>query len=230
MSKNTLAWLVHIYTALGGILGFFALTLAAQDKISLALAVLLVTVLIDVTDGYYARKLNISKVLPYFDGAMLDNVIDIFTYAYVPFFIIWKLNILISPIVLVLPLLGALYAYGQKEMKTADNYFLGFPTYWNIVAIYFYLIPVSSFVAAFILAVLTIMCFIPTRYLYPSKNSMYGKFFTYAGLLWMLGLFIALSNPAKFHFLAMITFIYPAIYLALSLYTDYKVRSVNTRR
>ena len=39
---------------------------------------------------------------------------------------------------LLAPLLASAYGFCRKQAKTDDGYFLGFPSYWNIVAFYCY--------------------------------------------------------------------------------------------
>src|SRR5690606_14541798 len=120
--KKILGFLVHSYTALGGLIGFIALIFVNENNISEAFLLLLLTMVIDSTDGIMARKLKIWELFPDFDGAEMDNVIDIFTYAWIPFFIMYKIDVLPSPWFIAFPIIGALYAYGQVNMKTDDGY------------------------------------------------------------------------------------------------------------
>ena len=136
--RKLMAWLVHLYTASGGVIGLFALYEASRNNVRQSFLLLIVTGLIDGTDGILARKVNVRKVLPNFDGAMIDNVIDVLTYVWVPIFIIGSQNLLPHPLWLAVPVLAAMYAYGQVNMKTDDAFFLGFPSYWNGIALYMY--------------------------------------------------------------------------------------------
>ena len=45
------------------------------------------------------------------------------------------------------PVLASAYGFSQTEAKTEDGYFLGFPSYWNIVAFYIYVLRVPAAVA-----------------------------------------------------------------------------------
>ena len=42
---------------------------------------------------------------------------------------------------LFLPLLASVYGFCQVQAKTDDGYFLGFPSLWNVVALYLYALP-----------------------------------------------------------------------------------------
>ena len=48
---------------------------------------------------------------------------------------------------LLVPLLASAYGFCQVEAKTDDHYFLGFPSYWNIVAFYLYVLRLPPAVA-----------------------------------------------------------------------------------
>lgn len=224
LGQKILAWTVHGYTALGGIAGFFALLQAAQANYNNAFLLLLLSMVLDGTDGVLARKFKVKEVLPRFDGAMMDNVIDIFTYAWVPCFIIWKLNILPNPYFVILPIIASLYAYGQINMKTPDNYFLGFPTYWSIVAMYFYLLNLNHWLAAAIVIVFTVLSFVPTKYLYPSRNGYLSTLFWVLGLVWFVLVAGALIVTEFSDVLAEISLFYPVLYMAASFYVDFKSR------
>ncbi len=219
-----LAWGVHLYTALGGVIGFFALYAAVQENYIVAFSLLLLSSVIDATDGILARAVDVKRVLPYFDGSMLDNVIDIFTYAWVPIFIIEKLTSL-NFVFIVFPIVAALYAYGQVNMKTEDNYFLGFPTYWNIVALYFYLLALDGVTGIALLLLFSFLTFVPTRYLYPSKhaNKFYRLFFLIGGAVWVLVVCYVLVVPN--YMLTLLSLFYPLAYLGLSFYEDIKIRT-----
>ena len=39
-----------------------------------------------------------------------------------------------------LPLLASAYGFSQVNAKTPDGFFLGFPSYWNIIAFYLYVL------------------------------------------------------------------------------------------
>ena len=132
------AWLVHLYTASGGVIGMLALFAAADGQIRLAFLLLCLTTLIVATDGILARIAQVSKVLPNFSGAMVDNVIDVLTFVWVPVFIMGSQNLLPSLAWTAVPIIAALYAYGQVDMKTEDAFFLGFPSYWNFIALYLF--------------------------------------------------------------------------------------------
>ena len=55
---------------------------------------------------------------------------------------------------LLLPLLASAYGFCQVEAKTDDGYFLGFPSLWNVVAFYLYVLHLPGWLAVAIVVVL----------------------------------------------------------------------------
>jgi phosphatidylcholine synthase len=223
--KKIVCWSIHLYTALGGIAGLFSLIFASQGKFNEAFLLLILQMVIDATDGMLARRLAISKVLPEFDGGEMDNVIDIFTYAWIPVFIIYQLNILPTPWLLIVPVIASLYAYGQVNMKSDDAFFIGFPTYWNVVAMYLYFLKPDAVTATLIVVIPGILSFIPTRYLYPSKNNYYWKTTWILGAIWIVMVSLLLWNETFDRGLAVISLFFPIYYMGMSFYVDHKIRS-----
>jgi len=228
MDNNTYlrlrAWGVHIYTAIGGVLGMFALYAAADGFTRRAFVLLVICMLIDATDGILARRFRVREVLPDFDGAMMDNVIDMLTFVWVPVFIMWQASLLPHPLWTAVPLLAGLYAYGQVNMKTDDNFFLGFPSYWNVIALYLYWLQPASLIAVLLVTVPAVLTFIPTRYLYPSRNYVFWRLTWSLGVVWFGIIFVLLAQTPPNMSLVYISLYYPAYYLVMSFYIDYRVR------
>ena len=63
---------------------------------------------------------------------------------------------------------GALY-FADREMKTADNYFRGFPTLWNAAAFYLFVLKPPPWLAAAIVVVLAVLTFVPFKFLHPMR-------------------------------------------------------------
>lgn len=223
-NRKVAAWLVHAYTATGGIIGMFALLLAADGRISEAFFLLIVTMIVDSTDGILARRVRVWEVLPNFDGAEMDNVIDVLTYVWIPVFIMVSQNLLPHPGWLIIPVIASMYAYGQTNMKTDDNFFLGFPCYWNVVALYLYLLQPEPFIAVLSVIIPGLLTFIPTRYLYPSKNQVYWRTSWVLGAIWFLMVLYMLAQPAPSNQLVIISLYYPIYYLVASFYVEWRVR------
>src|ERR671939_1902663 len=131
---------VHLYTASGAVLALLILVAAFQGAAVRALWLMLASLIIDSTDGLLARRLRVSEALPFFDGALLDNIVDYMTYVFAPMVLLWSGGYLpagTSGVVFAaLPILASSYQFCRVDAKTDDHFFLGFPSYWNVVAFY----------------------------------------------------------------------------------------------
>jgi phosphatidylcholine synthase len=222
--RRAAAWLVHAYTATGGVIGMFALFAAAQGETRTAFLLLVVSMLIDGTDGILARRVKVREVLPGFDGGMVDNVIDVLTYVWIPLFIIWREALLPHPLWIAAPVLAAMYAYGQTNMKSADSFFIGFPSYWNVVALYLFWLRPLAWVAVLMVLIPAVLSFVPTRYLYPSKNPLFSKTNWALSLLWVGLIVTLLAQPQPAAELVLLSLVYPLFYGLSSFYVDWRIR------
>jgi phosphatidylcholine synthase len=216
------AWAVHAFTASGLVLAAGAAVLIVRgDATSLRLALLLFlcATVVDATDGWLARRARVATVLPQIDGRRLDDIVDFHTYASLPLLLIWRSGALPggSGWLLLLPLLASAYGFSQSEAKTADGYFLGFPSYWNVVALYIFLLAPPPAVTAFVVVVLSALTFMPARYLYPSTGGLLNRITIGAGAAWavlLLLILLDLVGPTRPWVQASLVF--PAWYMGAS--------------
>ncbi len=220
---RTLAWLVHAYTAFGSALGFLALVIAVDGDVRLAFFCLWLAMLIDCTDGALARAAQVKAVLPEFDGARLDDIVDYLTYVFVPIAIAFLGDRLpagaVGATVACLPLLASAYGFARTDAKTTDHMFTGFPSYWNVVVLYFYLLDTGPVFNAVMLVFFAAMVFVPIRYAYPSRNPAGASVTFTAGPAWsLLVLYLMTLLPETRPGLAWLSLLFPAWYVGLSLY------------
>jgi phosphatidylcholine synthase len=221
-----LAWLVHLYTALGVVVAFFAVFRIEQADFKSALLLMALAVGIDASDGTLARAGRVKELIPTFDGELLDNIVDYFNYVIVPCLFLVRANLLPAPDSLwlaVLPLLASAYGFCQKNAKTSDYFFLGFPSYWNIVVFYLYVLGTPLWVNAFLIIALSILVLVPIRYVYPSRSPRFRVQTNVSGALWggiVLYTIFQLPNPSRALLFASLLF--PAYYTALSLWLEYR--------
>ena len=227
MSRSLiLAWLVHLYTALGTVVAFFSLLCIEQTNFREAFCLMALAVVIDATDGTLARAARVKELIPWFDGDLLDEIVDYFNYVIVPSLFLVRANILPpqdSLWLAALPLLASAYGFCQREAKTADYFFLGFPSYWNVVVFYLYVLKTPLWVNAFLIIALSILVFVPIKYVYPSRSPRFRSQINVLGVLWggaVLYLIYQLPNPSRVLLFASLLF--PAYYTALSLWLEYR--------
>ena len=220
-SKIT-AWSVHAYTMLGGVLGMIALAAIAANETRLAWFLLFLAFIIDTTDGILARKYRVREVLPHFDGAKIDDLIDFLTFVWAPVLILHTENLVTNPIWLGIPVIGSLFAYGHTGMKEVEGeaYFLRFPSYWNVLVLYLYWLRPPEMVVILLLLVCMVLSFIPTRYLYPSKNPKYPLFTFGLALIWVPMMLALLSQPEPNQTWVILSMFYPIYYMGMSFYIE----------
>lgn len=166
------AFAVHIVTASGAALGFVALLAASERRWTLMFWCLGAALFIDGIDGAFARKFRVAEVLPRWSGDVLDLVVDFITYVFVPAYAIAASGLLpptlAVPAALLIVVTSALY-FADNHMKTADNYFRGFPALWNAVAFYLFVLKPAPWVAAAVVIVLAVLTFVPFKFLHPFR-------------------------------------------------------------
>ena len=137
--SRTLAYGVHVLTALGAALGFLALRAVFIGDLAQAFIWLGAALMVDAVDGPLARRLKVKEQARRYDGAQLDLVVDFVTYVFVPAAMLLRPEVMTQPYGviagLVVTLASALY-FADTGMKTDDWWFRGFPAVWNIVVFY----------------------------------------------------------------------------------------------
>ena len=213
-------WLVHLYTASGALFAFLALTRIFYDRYRDAFLWLAVAVIVDSTDGLLARRADVGARLPWFNGAKLDDIVDYLTYVFVPAFFAWHALLLPErwavPVVAAV-LLSSAYGFNRADAKTADHYFTGFPSYWNIVVFYLYVARWPAEINAVILVVCAALVFVPIRYVYPSRTPIWRTLTVALGALWgVLVMAILWQMPDVSRPIFWASFIFPVYYVLLS--------------
>lgn len=226
--RKTAAWLVHIFTALGAAAGLMALIAISQHQWIGAFMWIAVTLVIDSADGGLARLVKVKDVLPGIDGALLDNMVDYFTYVIVPAYFIYESGLVprgYEVPAMVVIILASAYQFSQVEAKTPDHYFLGFPSYWNVVILYLFLYQWPPMVNFAILMALAVLVFVPIRYLYPSRTAVLRPLTWALSLAWILFIIVIIirheHDPWLLRDLSMLFVVY---YFAMSLYLNVQAR------
>lgn len=215
-----LAWLVHLYTALGAVVAVFTLALAAEGRYREALALMGLALLLDATDGTLARAARVKERVPSVDGARLDDIVDYLNYVVVPCFLLLWADLLPPGHgwwMVCLPLLASAYGFSQTDAKTPDHTFLGFPSYWNVVAFYCLVLDWDPWLNGVLVVVLSVMVFVPIRYLYPSRNTRLRGLTVSLGAVWgVLCCVVVYRLPDPSPGLALASLFFPVYYLTLS--------------
>ncbi|GAA1580156.1 CDP-alcohol phosphatidyltransferase family protein [Kribbella karoonensis] len=222
---------LHAYTASGTVLALLIVIAAIDGDAVRALWLGLAALVIDGTDGMLARRLRVKETIPWFDGAMLDNIVDYLTYAFAPIVLLWTGGYLPAgtwgAVLGALPLLASSYQFCRVDAKTEDHFFLGFPSYWNVVAFYIIVLGLSPVVTGVLLVVFSVLVFIPVKYVYPSRTKAFRSLNLLTTAIWLASYAVLLAQmPHPNSVVVVISLAYLVYYAALSVYLTWRRRVV----
>lgn len=225
------AWSVHLFTALGAIAALFAVDAVYHQNYILMFWFIAFSIVVDALDGTLARAAHVKTFAPYFDGALLDNMVDYINYVFVPAIFLLQSNMLPEGwrgIGACLILLTSAYQFCQQDAKTPDHFFKGFPSYWNIVIFYLFFFQVTAWLALIIIFVLAVFVFVPIKYVYPSRldhltyNPILRKTMLFATICWGIASAGLLAlYPDTNHWLLFVSLSYMIFYVAISVYRTF---------
>jgi phosphatidylcholine synthase len=232
--RRVAAALVHVYTASGVLLALAAameICSAAPDPRYVFLA-LAAAVMVDATDGPLARRAEVKRWVPSIDGRTIDDIVDYLTYTFVPLLLVWRMGWLPEPAVLwIAPaLVASLFGFANTAAKDeTGGFFLGFPSYWNVVAFYagFVHSLYGPWVNAAALLLFSLLTVLPVRFLYPNLAPRPWRGPLILGAMAWLGLMLWLLRgyPAAESWVVWLSLLYPAFYFWLSYHLAVQQRS-----
>lgn len=217
-TKIMRSWLAHLYTATG-LIAAFAAFLALLD--GEARAVFLwqgAALFIDATDGPLARRWEVRRWTPSFNGRKLDDIVDYLNYTFIPVLFAYRFGLVSGLWTAVLPLVLMTSAYGfcQEAAKTEDGYFTGFPSYWNLVVFYLYLLSAPPWASAAVLGLFSVLVFLPIKYL-TWKSPVLPRLTLTLSLAWFLLLGgLVLWFEILPGWVAWVSLLYPTYHLGVS--------------
>jgi phosphatidylcholine synthase len=222
--------LVHLYTASGTVVGLLIVLAAIEGETTTALWLFLAALFIDGTDGMLARRFRVKETIPWFDGALLDNIVDYLTYVFAPVVLLWTTGSLpdgpLGWAVAALPLLASSYQFCRVDAKTDDHFFLGFPSYWNVVAFYAIVLDLAPATVAAIIVVFAVLVFVPVRYLYPSRmTSLQGLTLAFTAVWGVTYVVLLLQVPDPAPWVVALSLSYLVYYVGLSVWLTLRSRS-----
>ena len=228
-----LAYSVHVLTASGVVCAFLAMAeiCSAHPNPKIVFAWLAAQVIIDAVDGPLARLWRVKERVPHISGRTIDDIVDYLTYTFIPLMLIWRMGWVPEPAALwVAPaMVASLFGFSNTGAKDeGGGFFLGFPSYWNIVAFYLGLLPpiIGLWPGAIVIVLLTILTLLPIRFIYPNLAPQPWRTPTLVGaIVWtamLVPIWMRYSSPPAW--LMWISLIYPAFYVGLSIVLDAKSR------
>jgi phosphatidylcholine synthase len=173
MTITQKALAVHLLTATGAVFAMLAMLAAVDEKWSLMFVWLVVAFFVDGIDGPLARRYDVRKNAPIFDGVLLDLIIDYLTYVFVPAYALFKSGLLPGwtgwIAIIIITFTSAMY-FADSRMKTKDYSFSGFPGCWNMVVLVLFALQPSFWVSLGFVALLAAAMFVPVRFVHPMRT------------------------------------------------------------
>ena len=219
-ARRAAAWAVHLYTATGALTGFAATVAVIAGNYRTAFLWLAAATFVDATDGMLARLAQVKARLPTFDGGRLDDIVDYLTYVFVPVLLLHHAGALPAGwgvAIAAAVLLSSAYGFASEDAKSDDHFFTGFPSYWNVVAVYLFALRLPPAGNAAILLTFSILVFVRIGYVYPSRTPVLRSLTLVLGGVWALmvvAVILALPNPPMLLVIGSLYF--PVYYTVLS--------------
>ena len=183
------SWALHLLTSFGIICSFFALKNTIDGEIFKAFMWLGLGLFIDSIDGTIARFLKVNESLPHIDGHMLDSIIDYINYIFVPAFMLHYFGILPEILDIIIPaiiMVTSVISYSNKNTKTDENYYIGFPAIWNVVVLYLVILNYDSLINTGVLIFLIILKILPLRFVHPFRTEKFRKLTLVMSFSWFV--------------------------------------------
>ncbi len=178
LSRKLAAAAVHCLTASGILWALLAMLAATQSDWRQMFLWLAIAFFVDGIDGPLARITKVRETLPGWDGGILDLTVDYLTYVFIPAYAAMTAGLFPEGYGLVGAAIICLSSAGffmKREQKSADNYFIGFPTTWNLQLLFWF---VSGLPPAWVMVwtiFLAIMTFLPVMHLHPIRSKRFVK-------------------------------------------------------
>jgi phosphatidylcholine synthase len=215
------AWAVHAYTASGALFAFAGVLAVFGGRYRDAFLLMIAATIVDGTDGVLARAARVKERTPHFDGARLDDIVDYLTFVFLPVLLLYQAGHLPAGwgwIPASAVLLSSGYGFASADAKTSDHFFTGFPSYWNIVALYLHAARLPPALNAAVLLVLVVLVFVRIGYVYPTRTPVLRGVTLALGAIWgMMMIATALMLPDVPGMLVAVSLFFPAYYTVLSL-------------
>jgi phosphatidylcholine synthase len=172
---------VHLLTATGSVLSMLAMLEAVEHKWSLMFLYLVLALVVDGIDGPLARRYDVSKNWPLYDGVLMDLIVDYLTYVFIPAFALFKSGLLpgwTGWMAIFVICYGSVIYFADTRMKTKDKSFSGFPACWNMVVLG-------------IVILLTVAMFLNLKFIHPTRTRRWLPLNLSMAVIWLVCAFWA---------------------------------------
>ncbi len=189
MTPRLNALAVHLLTASGAVLAMFAMLAAVQEEWSLMFLWLVLALIVDGIDGPLARRYEVHKYWPTYDGVMMDLIIDYLTYVFIPAFALFKSGLLpgwTGWLAIIVICYGSVIYFVDTRMKTKDKSFAGFPACWNMVVLVLFATRPGEMVILLVVILLTVTMFTNFKFIHPTRTPRWNTLSLVVCIGWIL--------------------------------------------
>ncbi|MDZ4134752.1 MAG: CDP-alcohol phosphatidyltransferase family protein [Paracoccaceae bacterium] len=179
---------VHLLTATGAVLSMLAMLAAVEEKWSLMFLWLVVALFVDGIDGPLARRYDVKRNWPTYDGVLLDLIIDYLTYVFIPAYALFKSGLLpgwTGWIAIIVIVYGSVIYFADTRMKTKDNSFAGFPACWNMLVLVLFAISPNYYVTLAVVIALTGTMFTNLKFIHPTRTERWYALSLPVSIAWL---------------------------------------------
>lgn len=184
------AWGVHAFTMSGVVWAILALLAFAAGEIKMMWLWLAIALVVDGVDGSMARACRVKEVVPWFDGVVLDYIVDYLTWTFIPALFMYRYLPLgpkpLAMVLLIVVCVSSMFCYCNEGEKSKDNYFVGFPAAWNIVALYFYLLGSPAWFNVSTTIIISILTLSTITFLHPFRVKAFMPVNILATIVWVV--------------------------------------------
>ena len=188
MSPRVNAYLVHLFTATGAVWAMLALLAAVEENWDRMFLWLVVALIVDGLDGPWARRAQVKKHAPIYDGVLMDLIIDYLTYVFIPAYALFESGLLPGWTgwfaIIVISYTSALY-FADTRMKTRDFSFSGFPACWNMVVLVIFSLDPNFWVALALVVLLAVSMFLRLKFVHPVRTKRWRSITLPMSLAWV---------------------------------------------
>lgn len=189
MNPRYKALSVHLLTATGSVLSMLALLAAVDGDWGRMFLWLLAALVVDGIDGPLARRFEVWKNWPNYDGVLMDLIIDYLTYVFIPAFALFKSGLLpgwTGWLAIIAITYSSVIYFADKRMKTKDNSFAGFPSCWNMVVLVLFALRPGDEVTLAVVVVLALAMFSNLKFIHPVRTTRWRALSLPLAMLWVV--------------------------------------------
>ena len=173
MQPRIKALSVHLLTATGAVLSMLALLAAVEGEWTVMFLWLVAALIVDGIDGPLARRYEVERNWPTYDGVQMDLIIDYLTYVFIPAYALFASGLLDGWegwLTIIAIVYGSVVYFVDTRMKTKDYSFAGFPGCWNMVVLVLFAVRPNEMVILIITLLLTIAMFTNLKFIHPVRT------------------------------------------------------------